>query len=363
MRDADRRRDDVPARPPDPASGRGSTACRSPTARRARRSRSCASRTRPRTCCTTCGCRLEPGLEGASRRTTARSCVVDDRRRHCVRDVQRRRDGVGHADPSPPPRDALPEQLVLGTPALRPLELGRSSSAPAPRRRPLAAPLGVGLGEPLDAGLDLLGGHARVRQAQCATAALEHEVVPLTNCDAAARPPRRTARRHRCRREGRPTGSSRRRARRSARRGDARASASRRASAARSRSASRTVSIERSMRARAAELVDDRPGDHVRRDVGAGRALRPRVRSARRDRPGSRRGSPGRPSLRTTTRRRRAVAESIESIVGSVSPREAQRDVGVVLEDREPVLASELEQPLALGAPRACSRPGCGSWG
>ena len=79
----DRRREDVPARPPDRARARGSRASRSATSSTARRSPSCASRTRPRTCCTCSSDEgLEPGPRGHGR---------DGRRRARDRRLRRRR--------------------------------------------------------------------------------------------------------------------------------------------------------------------------------------------------------------------------------------------------------------------------------
>ena len=78
----------LPARPPDPRRLAHARACRSPTSARARRSACCASRTRPRTCCTTCarpvssrGSRA-PSLESGEerdrdrRRRTARCAIT-----------------------------------------------------------------------------------------------------------------------------------------------------------------------------------------------------------------------------------------------------------------------------------------------
>ena len=89
-------------------------AFRSPTSRWAPTSRSCASRTRPRTCCTTSSdAGLSPGLNGESpTATTTRSCSGRRQRARVTRSVA---ETVSvRADPSPPPRTALPEQLVLG---------------------------------------------------------------------------------------------------------------------------------------------------------------------------------------------------------------------------------------------------------
>ena len=112
----DRGREDLPARPPDRARARGSRASRSATPRRARRSPSCASRTRPRTCCTCSSARAwSPGARA--------SCRDGRRRAHHGRLRRRDRDAHPLASPrrsrcspipSPPPRIALPEQLVLG---------------------------------------------------------------------------------------------------------------------------------------------------------------------------------------------------------------------------------------------------------
>ena len=87
------------------------------------------------------------------------------------------------ADPSPPPRTALPEQLVLAR-ALRAL------ARHAARARQRA----VRLGQPRDALLDLLGRDPRVGEAQRVLAALEQEVGALDERDARARRLRRRAR-------------------------------------------------------------------------------------------------------------------------------------------------------------------------
>ena len=110
----DRRRQDLPARPPDPAGRRGSRASRSATPSWAPRSRSCASRTRPRTCCT-CSRRegLEPGREGVVAEVDDEHITVDfgGETATLTRSVAETVSVL--ADPSPPPRIALPEQLVL----------------------------------------------------------------------------------------------------------------------------------------------------------------------------------------------------------------------------------------------------------
>ena len=86
---------------------------------------------------------IEPGLEGtrrarrrtatsSSRRAASRTITVDAHVAETVSVI---------ADPSPPPRVALPEQLVLGARPLRALSAGRTPASP---RRPAAS---VRLGE------------------------------------------------------------------------------------------------------------------------------------------------------------------------------------------------------------------------
>ena len=110
----DRRRQDLPARPPDPARRRASAACRWPTSRRARRSGCCASRTRPRTCCTCSRRRASSRAATASSPAATTSHVTVDfggATATLTRSVSETVSVI--ADPSPPPRTALPEQLVL----------------------------------------------------------------------------------------------------------------------------------------------------------------------------------------------------------------------------------------------------------
>ena len=74
---------------------------------------------------------LEPGLEGSARRArrrAGRACETADGRRCALTPSVAETVSV-IADPSPPPRTALPEQLVLG-PALRAL-----ARAATPRQR------------------------------------------------------------------------------------------------------------------------------------------------------------------------------------------------------------------------------------
>ncbi len=91
--------------------------CRSPTSRSAPRCASCASRTRPRTCCTTSKASgIEPGLDGTLVRARRRTGCSRDRRWPALHPTPSVAETVSViADPSPPPRTALPEQLVLGT--------------------------------------------------------------------------------------------------------------------------------------------------------------------------------------------------------------------------------------------------------
>ena len=93
----------------------GSRASRSGTPRWARRSRCCASRTRPRTCCTCSSARASspaararspPSTTSTSPSTSAAQTAT------LTRSVAETVSVI--ADPSPPPRTALPEQLVLG---------------------------------------------------------------------------------------------------------------------------------------------------------------------------------------------------------------------------------------------------------
>ena len=111
----DRRRQDLPARPPDQRrrAHRGRAAGR----RRAGRdgARSCASRTRPRTCCTTSRTPASsPGLEGTLVEPDDDEVTVELRRRRTTTLTRSVAETVSVvADPSPPPRMALPEQLVL----------------------------------------------------------------------------------------------------------------------------------------------------------------------------------------------------------------------------------------------------------
>ena len=113
----DRRRDDLPARPPD-RRGRARAGRRcSPTSSSAPRSASCASRTRPRSCCTTSrrpAC--DPGPRGHSSRapTRTRSSIASADGRHAVSRSVAETVSV-RADPAPAPRAPMPEQLVLSS--------------------------------------------------------------------------------------------------------------------------------------------------------------------------------------------------------------------------------------------------------
>ena len=101
-----RRRQDLPARPPDRGRAAASRACRSPTASRAPRSRSCASRTRPRTCCTTSTTAgVEPGLEGTFVRSGRRRGHGRARRPHDLAHPLGGRDRL-RASPTPRRRRA-----------------------------------------------------------------------------------------------------------------------------------------------------------------------------------------------------------------------------------------------------------------
>ena len=83
----------------------------------------CASRTRPRTCCTTS---RPPASSPASRARSRAATTTRSSSRPPAAAVARHRAASPRrssviADPSPPPRVALPEQLVLGARALRAL--------------------------------------------------------------------------------------------------------------------------------------------------------------------------------------------------------------------------------------------------
>ena len=82
---------------------------------RAPRSRCCAWRTRPRTSCTTSRTRASsPGLEATVREDDGDEVVLDAGGGREVRVLRTVAETVSVvADPSPPPRVALPEQLVL----------------------------------------------------------------------------------------------------------------------------------------------------------------------------------------------------------------------------------------------------------
>ena len=100
----DRRREDLPARAPDRGRDARSRASRSPTSRSAPPSPSCASRTRPRTCCTCLkGSGLEPGLEGTLAAKDDEAVVVEaaDGTRAEVT-PSRRRDRLGPRRPLAP---------------------------------------------------------------------------------------------------------------------------------------------------------------------------------------------------------------------------------------------------------------------
>ena len=104
---------------------------------------------------------LEPGLEACSRSaipSTSSSRPPTGERLGAHR--QRRRDGVGDRRP-------------LAAAAHRPARAARARAALRALER------AVGLGEPCDAGVDLLGGDARVGQAQRVLAALQQEVGAL----------------------------------------------------------------------------------------------------------------------------------------------------------------------------------------
>ena len=77
------------------------------------RSPSCASRTRPRTCCTTSRPRARAGHGGNGRRPRARTSTIDAGERQGTVTASVAETVTVLADPSPPPRIALPEQLVL----------------------------------------------------------------------------------------------------------------------------------------------------------------------------------------------------------------------------------------------------------
>ena len=92
-----------------------SSASRWPTSRSAPRSASCASRTRPRTCCTTSRTPASsPGLGRRGRRGATRHVVVEPTAQPSTVTRSVAETVSVTADPSPPPRTALPEQLVLG---------------------------------------------------------------------------------------------------------------------------------------------------------------------------------------------------------------------------------------------------------
>ena len=111
-----RRRRDLPPRPSDPGRRADRRRARWPTARSAPRSPSCGSRTRPRTSCTTSRRRgSSPGWRARSPPTTASRCRSATRRQPASTVTFSVAETVSVlADPSPPPRTALPEQLVLG---------------------------------------------------------------------------------------------------------------------------------------------------------------------------------------------------------------------------------------------------------
>ena len=143
----DRRRQDLPARPPDPAGDARSRACRSATSRSgAQRARSCASRTRPRTCCLTFRDEgIEPGLKGTRRRArTARRSTVDFGERTATLTALGRRDGGSVlADPSPPRAPRCPSSSCSGASATGARRGRPLAPAPGRRARPGGLPDGV----------------------------------------------------------------------------------------------------------------------------------------------------------------------------------------------------------------------------
>ena len=60
------------------------------------------------------GAGMAPGLKGTLAESSGDDVVLQANGDVRVGHAQRCRDGLGRADPSPPPRTALPEQLVLG---------------------------------------------------------------------------------------------------------------------------------------------------------------------------------------------------------------------------------------------------------
>ena len=95
--------------------GRGSRASRSATPSWARRSPCCASRTRPRTCCTCSSARAwSPGARAWSPRSTTSTSRSTSTARPRRSPAAWPRRSPCSPIPSPPPRIALPEQLVLG---------------------------------------------------------------------------------------------------------------------------------------------------------------------------------------------------------------------------------------------------------
>ena len=98
--EGDRRRQDLPPRPPDLRGRARARACRWPTSRRGRRCGSCASRTRPRTCCTTCTTpACSPGLEGTLAASGEDEVAIDADGVAPLGHPQRGRDGVGGGRP------------------------------------------------------------------------------------------------------------------------------------------------------------------------------------------------------------------------------------------------------------------------
>ena len=227
-----------------------------------------------------------------------------------------------------------------------------------------AGQLPVGLGDARDGLLDLVRRHGGVGDPKRALAALDQEVGALDEDHAAlARRRAASARDVACPRAGRPRGSSRPAGSTKRGVGEVRARAPRRSRRGARAARAFTVSIERVDRARVAELGHDRLGDHVRRDVGARWPACGSRRSGPPGRPGSRRGCRGRPSSRTRTRRPRVPRLVEREHRRERLALEAQLHVGVVLEDREAVLARRARAAAGASRATACSRPGSGSWG
>ena len=102
--------DDLSPRPPDPAPGRGSRACRWPTSRdrRTRVQRPAPSRTRPRTCSSTCA---RPGSTRARRASSSPTTTRRSPSRPPAAprgDEERRRDGLGPRRPITAAADRAP---------------------------------------------------------------------------------------------------------------------------------------------------------------------------------------------------------------------------------------------------------------